>query len=257
MSETEADDVFNRAFDEKRETGKDKGEVREADALSKDEPAAQEPQKEAAFDAPKEQPAKAKEPEKPKVDPEQFKGYLDEREKRQAAERKYEELRKRLEQQQPKDPEPDILDDPEGFKRRIKSDYETMMMRQKMQQSEFFAARDYGHDLVKEVKLWAAELDPATADRLASQASPFHAAVEEYKREQALKMLSEYDYDVEKMKAKFLEDMKAQQPLSQGAPASPAQTQNLPPKVAGEGGGVGSDPATISKGERFNRFFST
>ena len=51
---------------------------------------------------------------KPQIEPDQFKGYLDEREKRQAAEKREQDLRKQLDEREPVKPA-DILEDPEAF----------------------------------------------------------------------------------------------------------------------------------------------
>lgn len=73
-------------------------------------------EEQAAAAEPEEEVTTEPEEKKPGVDPEQFKGYLDEREKRQNAERERDELRKQLEAKQP-EPEAaiDPVDDPQGF----------------------------------------------------------------------------------------------------------------------------------------------
>lgn len=211
----------------------------------KPEPA---PAPQAADDAAKPNPEPAPaavEPEKPKIEPEQFKGYLDEREKRQQAEREREELRReltRLQQAAPKEPPPNIYDNPEGYQQHLQAQYDQRLTQMKLEQSEFLATRDYGAETIGKVKDWAMRLDPARANSLIASASPFHAAVEAYRQEQAAAVLKKYDYDLDKMKSEWAKELQAARPAAPqpGAPSSPQQP--LPPKVAGAGGLVGSAP---------------
>lgn len=157
-------------------------------------------------------------------------------------------------QQRPKEPAPDIYENPEGYRQHIETQYEARLTQMKLEQSEFLASRDYGAELVGEVKQWAARLDDARAQHLLAQASPFHAAVEAFRQEKAAAQLKEHDYDLEKLKAKWLADLQAQQaPAGQQAPQSGAQT--LPPKIAGAGGGLGKAP-TPSEDAIFRSVFS-
>lgn len=157
-------------------------------------------------------------------------------------------------QQRPKEPAPDIYENPEGYRQHIETQYEARLTQMKLEQSEFLASRDYGAELVGEVKQWAARLDDARAQHLLAQASPFHAAVEAFRQEKAAAQLKEHDYDLEKLKAKWLAELQAQQaPAGQQAPQSGAQ--NLPPKIAGAGGGLGKAP-TPSEDTIFRSVFS-
>lgn len=255
------DEAFAEAFGDVKETrAQEPPKAQEPPPKEEAPPKVEETAQIKAEDPPQQTPPEPiKESEKPRVDPEQFKGYLDEREKRQAVERELKELRQQLAQQQqarPQEPPPDIYENPEGYKQHLEAQYETRLNQMKLQQSEFLATRDFGAELVNEVKEWAMRLDDATAGHLLKQASPFHAAVERYRQEQSAKTLKDYDYDLDKLKAKWLEELKAQQaPAGQQAPPQQQPVQNLPPKVAGEGGHVAQQPKQ-SEGDFFRSVFT-
>lgn len=161
-------------------------------------------------------------------------------------------------QARPQEPPPDIYENPDGYRQYLEAQQDARINQLKLQQSEFFATREYGAELVDTVKQWASRLDEATANHLLAQPSPFHAAVERYRQEQSSSTLREYDFNLDKLKEKWLEEYKAQNPApsSQAAPQQQQQpAPNLPPKVAGEGGHVAQAPKQ-SEGDFFRSVFT-
>lgn len=198
------------------------------------------------------EPPKAQEPAR--IDPEQFKGYLEEREKRQEWERKardYETQLAQLKQQSaPKEPPPDIYNDPDSYARHLQSSVEQQVLASKVQQSRFLAAREFGEETVSTVQQWAEQLPPALANQLIAHPSPFHAAVEMYRKEQAATQLAQYGYDLDKfVAAKMAQAAPASPPLTQ----QPQQAVKLPPKIAGAGGAVRTNEMPVQSEADFFR----
>lgn len=164
---------------------------------------------------------------------------LDEREKRQAAERKAEETARKLaelearmrQSQQPKE-QPDYYGNPEAA---ITQQLTTV----KLQQSKFLAEREFGADLVAEAYAYF-DQNPQESQQLLNHPSPFHAAVEVYKQKQ---LLQEIGSDPEAWKAKQLEELKAQILAEQPAPSKPTApppSMARAPRAGGEGRAPGN-----------------
>lgn len=266
----ETDDAFDEAFQD-TPASEDKAEETKAEtAESADDTAQKEtPPEEGAQEAATEtKEAVAEKPaseQKQQVDPEQFKGYLDEREKRQQAEAKAEALKAQLDQfqqsQRKEEKPPDIYEDPEGYKQHLEGHFEQRMLAQKIEQSEVFARQQHGDELMDKVTAWAKQLPAERALPLQNHALPYVAAVEAYKREQAGETLKAHDYDLDKLKAAWLEEHKAAQG-GETANAQPGETQTtatekekLPPKVANSGGVEGAKAPAPSDDDLFVSVF--
>lgn len=125
--------------------------------------------------------------QKPKVDPEQFKGYLDERDKRKALERELQELKSR--QTVAPAPVPSIQTDPEAF-----AEYQQHLVQQTRTNtifdvSETMAREKHGDDAVASAMEWAlqrAEQSPAFAAEYIKQKHPIDWAVKQQKRDTTL-----------------------------------------------------------------------
>lgn len=176
---------------------------------------------------------------------------LDEREKRQAAqraaeeaERKYKELERRLhEAQQPKE-EPDFYADPDAALRAREAQWEQRMLAQKLQTSRFLAEREFGADLVNEAYAYF-DQHPEESQAMLGQPSPFHAAVEHYKRQ---KFLAEVQ-DPDKWREKQLEEMRQQLAQESAVPPKP----KVPPASLAKAPASGGDPK--SSGNAFDDVF--
>lgn len=110
---------------------------------------------------------------------------LDEREKRQAKEREAEELRRKLAEyearQQPVAPPPDVFTDPDQRFSYERQQVQGAIIGVKMQQSRFLAERDFSPEEVNAAVEWFNDY-PELSHKMINHPSPFHAAVETYRR---------------------------------------------------------------------------
>ncbi len=135
--------------------------------------------------------------DKPKIDPEQFKGYLDEREKRQALERERDELRKQLEaKNQPAEyvAPPSPQDDPQGYAEHIRQETQRIAVNMRFELSENMATEKHGEDAVKSAMQWAlerAQQSPTFATEYMAQRDPINWAVKQQKRFQTVENIGD------------------------------------------------------------------
>lgn len=267
--EEDFDELFSDEPDAKAEPAKAE---KPADDAPQDK-AQDEPQKEPveapgegdgeAKDPPQE--VKAEEPQRQKVDPEQFKGYLDEREKRQRADAEVERLKRELAQiqqqsQRKEEPAPDIYENPEGYQQHIQTQYQRELQNQKVSQSEFLARREFGDEMFETVDNWLRTDGGQYVQQLLQHPSPYHAAVDLYRKEQAASQLKAHDFDIEKLVQARLAQMQGQQPnpapaAQQPTPEAKPQAK-MPPQVANSGGAARSQPQ-MTEGDFFESVFET
>lgn len=180
--------------------------------------------------------------EEPKVAP--ITALLDEREKRQAAERKAEEVSQRLAQierqmQQAQQPQqkPDFFDNPDAA-------IQQQITSVKMQQSRFLAEREFGPEVVAQAYAYFDE-HPEESQALVAHPSPFHAAVEHFKKQQ---FLAEVGADPDAWKQKLREELEqefaSRQPTQ---PKAPPPTMSRTPTAGG---------AQVASGNAFDEVFS-
>lgn len=157
---------------------------------------------------------------------------LDEREKRQKAEREAEELRqwrRQQEEQQRKAQEktPDVFEDPQGFVQHQQQAFQRELLQNKLSTSQFLAEREFGSELVQEA---VAYFDQNTAQswQFLQHPSPYHAAIEFYRKQKALQEIGD---DPDKWRQSQLETLKEQirqEMLAEGG-QSHAPAQKKPP----------------------------
>jgi hypothetical protein len=190
---------------------------------------------------------------------------LDEREKRQTAEKQLQELQR---QQQPPKPAPDVTSDPKGWQaaqeeRLMKYETDT-----KMQMSGTFAAQHYGQDVVDAAKAWGAQQnsnDRYFGVKFVEQPHPWKWLVEQHRQAQTLERLgskSPDDWAIEHAKSLgyvLAEGAPAQQ---QPAPAQvvaspPAQQRQAPPRSIANAPPAGGTtaPATLKEEELLGGIF--
>lgn len=192
----------------------------------------------------------------------QFKGFLEEREKRQQYESENARLKAQLEQfqqsQRKEETPPDIYDNPEGYRQHMEAQLENRLLSERVSVSEFMARQQHGDELVDKVKAWAQQLDTAHVSPLQNHPSPYMAAIDAYRREEASKTLKDYDYDIEKLvEARLAEKTKTQgeMPATPAGQTKPGQTTaKIPPKVANSGG-VQADAPKQSDSDFFSSIF--
>lgn len=139
---------------------------------------------------------------------------LDEREKRQKAEREAEDLRRwkaereaREREAAEKAPKPDFFEDPEAAVQR-------QVTAVRLGQSRFFAEREFGAETIAQVNAWLDTL-PDTGSQFLRHPSPWHAAAEAYRRHKSLSVIGD---DPEKWIAAERERIRAE--LLKEAPSS-------------------------------------
>lgn len=182
---------------------------------------------------------------------------LDEREKRQEAQRRLEEidrqnreLQARLQQlQQPKQEAPDWYENPQEAAQFQSKTIEQQFQARMMQQSKFFAERDFGADTVNEAIAYF-DQHPEQSQQFVSHPSPFHAAVDYYKRQ---KVATEIGSDPEAYKAKLREELLAELKAEMTQPKSQPSKPKSPPPSAAKAPAVGGD--TIAPGNTFDSLF--
>lgn len=241
---THDDDAFSAAFDGPLNEGATTSEAPEERAEPSGQTEAPQNDAETTQEAPAVTPAQAETqpPQEKPVPIEQWKGYLDEREKRQEFERRAQELERQLQAltQQNTAPQkaPDVFDDPEGFQRYQALQAQQAVLKTKSDLSMFMAEREFGRERVQQADAWVRQQPRHVLEQLLASPSPYHAAIDAMKREQALNALKDHDYDIEKLIA-----ARNPQPVQPVQPTMPqGSNPNLPPAVR-PSGTLGKEPS--------------
>lgn len=142
---------------------------------------------------------------------------LDEREKRQKAERELEELRRwrqQIEAQQRQgQKKPDFFDNPDQA-------VQQALLATKVQQSRFMAEREFGAEAVNEAMAYF-DQNPQETHRFLNHPSPFHAAMEFYKRQKFLEEVQDPDQWREAERERIRQELAAQQASQPSKPTAP------------------------------------
>jgi hypothetical protein len=122
---------------------------------------------------------------------------------------------------------PDRYEDPEGYENWREQQIEERLLNQKLDTSERFARKEYGADTVEKARDWALQkfqADPLYQRRIMSDADPYEAVVQDWKREQVLSSMKDGDLDA------FLAWKAGQaSPQAHQAPAASAAPPITPP----------------------------
>lgn len=179
---------------------------------------------------------------------------LDEREKRQEAQRKAEEADRRLKAleaesrrlQKPQET-PDWYEDPQKAATYQQQVIEQRLEQRRMEQSKFFAEREFGADTVGEA---VAHFDkhPEQSRQFLSHPSPFHAAVEFYKKQ---KLADEIGSDPDAYRKRIAEELR-EQLLAEMSQSQPSKPKAPPPSMA-KAPTVGKE--AMSSGSAFDSLF--
>jgi hypothetical protein len=157
---------------------------------------------------------------------------LDEREKRQAAEKALRELQERLAAQQPAAPAP-----PEA-------QVQAALYQQNLRNSRRFAEREYGKDLIATVHDWAVErcdADPHFNAAMRSSDDPYEAAVQAYNRDQLAAKVTPDRFAAFEAWEKAQAALQAQPAAQTPQPAAPTPPRSL---AEAPGSGLRGGPAT-------------
>lgn len=174
---------------------------------------------------------------------------LDEREKRQNAERQMQQLQQQLAQlqaaQQPKEA-PDFFEDPQRAAQHYIAPLQQQLQAQKLEMSKFHASQAFGEDVVAEAMTFF-DQNPALSHQFIEHPSPFHAAVEFYKKQ---KVLADMGSDPEAYINQQVEArMQAKMQEQATRPAAP----KAPPPSMAKAPTQGKD--AISSGNTFDQMF--
>jgi len=179
---------------------------------------------------------------------------LDEREKRQAAEREASELRAWRQQQEERQrasqmQAPDPRQDPDGALEYQRAVFQQQLYNTRLQTSRFLAEQQFGADTVKEAFEFF-DKNPALSHQFVEHPSPFHAAVEFYKRQ---KVAEEVGADPAAYRARL--EAEIREKLMSEMQAQPVQPKpRLPGSLAAApAAGTAGDP--VSKGSAFDQAF--
>ncbi len=171
------------------------------------------------------------------------------------------ELRQEIRQlkQAPPQAAPDRYEDPEGYEAHREQQFEQRLLNERLNNSERFAKREHGVDTVATARTWALEKfqsDPLYYQRVMSDADPYEAVVQDWKREQVLSSMKDGDLDA------FLAwKSGAAGPQGQAPPAptvAPPRNPSPPPRslaAAPNAGGLKPGAQPVGPGAAFDAVF--
>jgi hypothetical protein len=167
---------------------------------------------------------------------------LDDREKRQKAEADKRQSDARVamlerqlaaiqQQNQPKQPLPDPVEDSEGYTRTIIGTLGQQMQAAMLRQSEFFAKREFGDELLGETMAFLDNQPRHVSEQFLREASPFHAAVEWFKQHKEAAERASPDYEAKlraEIAAGLREELKAEMKAQIEAEHAAAAAESVP-----------------------------
>lgn len=230
-------------------------EAQEAETEAEAAPEPEPKETEAEEQTGEEDPGSTPEPEPQKQHDIPVTALLDEREKRQAAQRQLEEYQRRERElqaqlqklQQPKQEAPDWYEDPQAAARYQTQTIEQQFQARLMQQSKFLAEREFGQNTVNEAISYF-DRNPAASQQFKDHPSPFHAAVEFYQRQ---KVAEEIGSDPEAYKQKLRDELRAE--LEAELTANPKAKPKAPPPSMASAPAAGKE--AITSGSAFDQLF--
>lgn len=215
------------------------------------------------------QPSPTPEPQ-PSVETEWTKAMaLDEREKRQALQKQFEEAQRKIEELSKPPATPiDPLTDPEGFRRDFDAKVETAKQDILFDTTHRFAVKTYGADVVKAAEAALGEeckTNPAFFQTVARQPDPYDFVVKWHKRQLSLAKLGDDDPDTwaQKQFETWVKEkgyvLPERGPDGKFVAASPAPATPTPlpkPSLAAAPAATGNAPKTpVGDGVAFNAAF--
>jgi len=144
---------------------------------------------------------------------------LDEREKRQAAVKRAEELEAKLKAYESKtEPDVSIFEDEKGFVDKLKRETDVALRNTALNMSEAFAKKEFGADKVAAAKAWMISegiKSPYALEQFNAAELPYHAAVKLYEDDMVRR-------DPEAYKAKLREEILADLKKEKPKPSTPS-----------------------------------
>lgn len=199
------------------------------------------------------------EPEAPQGGHIPIQALLDEREKRQEAQRRADDLQRQMQQlqaQQNRAPEPDLYDDPEAYAARMDQKLAQTEWTMRRNMSANFAISAHGQDKLDAAVKWADEkADPFVQQRFTAAPDPYGLLIKEYERDQLMSQIGTDPDAYVRRRFAELSGGSAQQPAAPAAipqpAASPAPPRSLA-RVSGSGGATHIPPDAPWEGLTFN-----
>lgn len=179
---------------------------------------------------------------------------LDEREKRQIAQRELEDTRRKLAEYEAakSHPIPDPAEDPRAFAAYQQQAFEQRMWNERLNMSETMERQKHGDAVVDEAReafAQAVKASPALYSDMQRQPNPYAFVVQWHQRQ---KLIDEIGNDPAAYRTRMMEQIKAElaaQATASGAPTTPKQTP--PPSMAAAPSAGGADLTT--KGGLFDQ----
>lgn len=175
----------------------------------------------------------------PRIDAEQFKGYLEERDKRKALEAELAEFKKQQQTQaQPTRQMPDQLTDPEGFQRWLDERDARRDTLRRVNDSEAEARSKFGGETVDQMATWAEQKIAEETRRFgfspfqqqyANERSPVVWAIEQKKLQDHLSQVGNDPAKWDEWALKRAAELAATQSAQPSPPASPQSALSQPP----------------------------
>lgn len=174
---------------------------------------------------------------------------LDEREKRQEAERKLRDYEAQHRAQKAQ-PAPDFATDPAAALEYQRQVFQQQLYNTRLTTSRFMAEKDFGADTVKEAFEFF-DRNPALSHQFVDHPSPFHAAVEFYKRQ---RVAEEVGADPAAYRAKLEAEIRAQV-LAEMQTTQPVQPKPRLPGSLAAAPAAGTQGEPRPKGSSFDAAF--
>lgn len=165
---------------------------------------------------------------------------LDEREKRQAAQRDLEDLRRKMQEiEAAKQPKPDFFENPEQALAQERAHFQQMLWNERLNMSEAVARQAHGEgtvDTAVEAFQSAAKDNPTLAMELQRQANPYGFVMKWHQRQQVLSEIGDdpasYRARIEaEVRERILAEAQQQTPASPPKPAAPPRSLASAPAV--------------------------
>jgi hypothetical protein len=152
---------------------------------------------------------------------------LDERDKRQAAERRLQELERALQQQRSQQQAPaipDPVEDADGFLAATQQQFTQALTAERLNISHFYARREYGEEAVEEMMQFMNGQPREVSAQFLSAPSPVHAAVEWFRRHKAAQEVGDPNEYRERLRAELRAELEAEMKV---APSSRSVSRSL------------------------------
>jgi hypothetical protein len=191
-----------------------------------------------------------------KKEPESWhlKAVLDEREKRQAAQRELEELKKQIEASKPAKQKTSVLEDEGKFRNELLDDMESRLVNDRLNMSQALAEREFGKDKIADkVKAFRelASQNPELRNRFANAPLPYHELVSIVDKHNEVKEMENLDVYKEKLRAEIRAELLKESEAK--AAGVEQKRESITPSLAGKrsAGGVAASTSPLTLDDVF------